>query len=177
VQTKLVKTITNEGGNKESINREAITNSAGHPKVQPVSGKRYLQAVPSTISPMDILTIQRRVGNQAAISITRQRITPRIQRLVSSKDFTKSTRLSFWRKGKSSQFFQNVIAQLQEYETLVSKKADDSTKKVKLHGILNLLNGWMDTEGKTSSRLGAVKVLKTDIQSEVTKNTAVSSDD
>ncbi len=124
----------------------------------------------------DILAVQRRYGNQAAISIGSRAADPGIQRLVSSTDFTKSTRLSFGRKGKSGEFFTTVASELKAYEKLTSDKADNSTKKTKLHAILKLLGGWIDTEAATSSRSKAVLSLQSELKTELSKNTAVTSD-
>ena len=175
--TKKTETTQTKEKNRRSNDKGTATGPSLAGKFPELAGNWIKGAELQNLNPRDILAVQHRIGNQAAISITNPVSIPGIQRLVSAKDFSKSTRLSFGRKGKSGDFFNTVTSELKGYEGLVSNKADDATKKVKLHAILNLLNGWIETEGETSSRVDNILSLKSEIGSELSKNTAVTSDE
>jgi len=91
-----------------------------------------------------------------------------IGELISAEEFKKKTRLTLWwlgRKGKSAEFFADVVNQLKGYE---GKKGAPLADKVEyLWKLVKSVSSWLSSDGKESSRAKHVEALATQLATEI----------
>jgi hypothetical protein len=120
-----------------------------------------------------MLGLQRSAGNRATVSLLKDaplRGTGggRIQRLVTSDQFQKQTKLAMIKgKGKSKAEFADFVARLRRYEQMAD--APFATRRQHLADLRNLLNQWLAGKGKTSSRTKPVRSLVLEISAVITQ--------
>ena len=122
------------------------------------------------VDPAALLRLQRATGNRATVTLLKASseatAAGHIQRLVSSEQFRKQTKLAAIKgKGKSKAEFEEFVTRLRRYEQMAG--APPQSRRQHLVDLRVLLDQWLTGKGKTSSRRKAVKSLVLEISSAV----------
>src|SRR5579875_1395214 len=160
-------------GQRSTVLKDQAPSARGPKSSAATAPWREQRSSPVVALPVDaatVLHLQRATGNRATVSLLKasseSTATGHIQRLVSSEQFRKQTKLAAIKgKGKSKAEFEEFVTRLRRYEQMAD--APPQSRRQHLVDLRVLLDQWLTGKGKTSSRRKAVKSLVLEISSAV----------